>query len=180
MILISSQYSFSQTGRLEGHLQDTVENRGFENAFIKINGLSIGAQTDSNGDFEIKNVPVGEYSIEISALGFISKEIEKVQIFADSTNHLNVNYPPKCKYNHNNMTCPTCNKKDEVIPIIYGYPSDRMFRKADKGKIKLGGCVISGCDPKWYCKRDKTEFLVKNAQQQRLPQMAGFKRKELN
>ena len=56
------------------------------------------------------------------------------------------------------MSCPVCNKKDEVIPVIYGMPGEKLMRKAEKGKVKLGGCVISGGDRKWYCKRDETWF----------------------
>ena len=38
-----------------------------------------------------------------------------------------------------------------MIPIVYGYPSGSMFRDAARGKIVLGGCVITGNDPKWTC-----------------------------
>jgi len=32
------------------------------------------------------------------------------------------------------------------------------MKRAKKGKIWLGGCVITECDPKWYCKIHKIEF----------------------
>ncbi len=28
------------------------------------------------------------------------------------------------------------------MPIVYGYPSVEMFEQADRGEIRLGGCVV--------------------------------------
>jgi len=55
-------------------------------------------------------------------------------------------------------TCPACHKKDQVIPISYGKPGPETIKKANKGEIKLGGCMISGTSPRFYCKTDKLEF----------------------
>lgn len=47
------------------------------------------------------------------------------------------------------LNCERC--EAPMIPIVYGYPSGSMFRDAARGKIALGGCVISGNDPKLIC-----------------------------
>ncbi len=53
--------------------------------------------------------------------------------------------------------CPVGNHSKHIVPVLYGLPGEKLRRKADKGKVKLGGCLISGCDPQWYCKiHDKT------------------------
>ena len=52
--------------------------------------------------------------------------------------------------------CPYCREKDEVIPILYGFPSDRAFMKAERGEIYLGG-DMSGATAH-DCKRDDREF----------------------
>ena len=54
--------------------------------------------------------------------------------------------------------CPKCNRKDRVVPITYGYPSDKARGWADAGKIMIGGCVVSKNPPKFYCKRCKCYF----------------------
>lgn len=54
--------------------------------------------------------------------------------------------------------CPYCGESDEVIPVFYGYPSDETFRMAERGEVYLGGCAIGGYNPRFYCKRDSTEF----------------------
>jgi len=52
--------------------------------------------------------------------------------------------------------CPYCHESDEVIPILYGFPSHSAFMKAERGEVYLGGCEISPCSH--YCKRDDREF----------------------
>ena len=48
--------------------------------------------------------------------------------------------------------CEKCGAS--MIPIVYGYPSESLFRDAARGKIALGGCVIMGNDPRWKCSAD--------------------------
>lgn len=55
-------------------------------------------------------------------------------------------------------SCPYCGQSDQVIPVFYGYPSDEMFMKAERGEVFLGGCAIAGYNARFYCKRDSTEF----------------------
>lgn len=35
--------------------------------------------------------------------------------------------------------CPKC-KSNNIIPIMYGYPSHDAFIEAEKGNLKFGGC----------------------------------------
>jgi hypothetical protein len=52
--------------------------------------------------------------------------------------------------------CPYCYETDEVIPILYGIPTDAEFMKAERGEVYLGGCEISPYSH--YCRRDDREF----------------------
>lgn len=63
--------------------------------------------------------------------------------------------------------CPQCGSRKSIIPIIYGlvdYDEDdkrrkpRIIRKAEKGKIILGGCVIKDDSNHYYCKNCKKGF----------------------
>jgi hypothetical protein len=60
--------------------------------------------------------------------------------------------------NHN--TCPSCNSS-EVIPIMYGKPSPENVDSVSKGKIKLGGGVLSDNSPNKYCKACHHSWLDK-------------------
>jgi len=52
--------------------------------------------------------------------------------------------------------CPRCRENDQVIPILYGFPTHDAFLKADRGEVYLGGCEITPYSH--YCKRDDREF----------------------
>ena len=53
-------------------------------------------------------------------------------------------------------TCPYCRESDEVIPILYGFPSDAAFMRAERGEVYLGGYEVTPYSH--YCKRDDREF----------------------
>jgi hypothetical protein len=46
--------------------------------------------------------------------------------------------------------CPECGGT-ELLRIVYGYPGPEMFEEAERGEVRLGGCVISGDMPDWAC-----------------------------
>ena len=52
--------------------------------------------------------------------------------------------------------CPFCRENDEVIPILYGFPSDKGFLRAERGEVYLGGYIEGSTTH--YCKRDDKEF----------------------
>ena len=49
------------------------------------------------------------------------------------------------------MECPKCNKED-IIPIIYGYPNDNLMSASRDGNVSLGGCCFSSDAPNSACK----------------------------
>jgi len=55
------------------------------------------------------------------------------------------------------MKCPKC-KSSKIIPIIYGYPMPSVMRRAEKGLVELGGCVVGKNDPTHHCKDCKKKF----------------------
>ena len=37
--------------------------------------------------------------------------------------------------------CPQCSS-DEVLPILYGMPSDVAVERSRRGEVALGGCMV--------------------------------------
>lgn len=48
-------------------------------------------------------------------------------------------------------TCPKCNS-EQVFPIVYGLPDGDTFDAEGRGKVVLGGCVVTNHDPRWQCR----------------------------
>ena len=47
--------------------------------------------------------------------------------------------------------CPSCGSED-TVPIMYGMPSQEGFLAANRGRVRLGGCiVIEGLSPDASC-----------------------------
>ncbi len=94
---------------------------------------------------------IGTNYLRILFVGYQDTTLTSQNITHDTIEEMNID-------DKNEKTCPVCQKHDEVIPIIYGEPRKRLFKDSLKGKVRLGGCVISDCDPNWFCKRDEKEF----------------------
>ena len=46
--------------------------------------------------------------------------------------------------------CPACGSTF-IRPIIYGFPDADLGKKADRGEVVLGGCVVVEEQPRWSC-----------------------------
>ena len=79
--------SFAQTGNLSGKVTD--EAGAIPSANIFIINTKIGAGADANGNYRINNVPVGEYEVRFSAVGYQQKVVD-VNILPNKTTELNI------------------------------------------------------------------------------------------
>jgi hypothetical protein len=55
--------------------------------------------------------------------------------------------------------CPTCGSAD-IASVLYGFPafSAKLEKELEEGKVVLGGCCVSGCDPAWQCVECETQI----------------------
>ncbi|MGD1847556.1 MAG: carboxypeptidase-like regulatory domain-containing protein [Salibacteraceae bacterium] len=149
---------WAQAGTIKGHIHDRLEQEGFYGVNVTLIGQNKTVLTDFNGDFILEDIPAGSYDLQFSFLGFPDTTLKAIQVAPDTVIDLQIDYPPPCRYDSNGSTCPVCQKSDQVIPIVFGYPGKKLMKYANKGKVMLGGCMVSYCDPNWYCKRDQTRF----------------------
>ncbi|WP_177189681.1 carboxypeptidase-like regulatory domain-containing protein [Hymenobacter actinosclerus] len=159
LLCVWGQNASAQQGTIEGVLFNKAEQTGFGGrATVLLPELKNGATSDENGSFRILNIPAGTYQLKVECIGYQDTTFQ-VNVVADEVTALNVNFPIGCHVlNHKGKTCPYCHKSDEAIPVVYGMPDERTLRRAKAGKLKLAGCNMTGCDPKWYCKRDEKKF----------------------
>lgn len=69
------QLSVAQTASISGKIVSEGKPVEFANVFLK--GIQSGAATDTSGRYQIKNISVGTYEIQVTAIGFdkVSKSI---------------------------------------------------------------------------------------------------------
>jgi DNA-directed RNA polymerase subunit RPC12/RpoP len=57
------------------------------------------------------------------------------------------------------ITCPSCGSND-VLRIMYGFPSEDMIRAEARQEIILGGCCVREGSPEYHCHSCEEEFGV--------------------
>jgi hypothetical protein len=119
-----------------------------------------GAVPDSMGQFGIKDIPEGIYSLVIKQLGYRDAVTDSIVVSGGAAISLSLLYPPPCKFKYIKGQKPLCEDGhiDQIIPIVYGLPTKKTMRRAEKGLLHLAGCLMTDCDPQYYCKIHKREF----------------------
>lgn len=65
-----------------------------------------------------------------------------------------------CAYHYPAAHHPACvgGHTDQLLPIVYGRPTPQAVRQAQRGRVVLRGCLVSGCDPRYYCPLHKKDL----------------------
>jgi len=156
---------YSQIGQIGGHIinRDTLLAYSYWTIALK-KGDSIIKETATTANFNFADIPKGIYSLSIKQIGQRDFIIDSLQILKDTAITLDLSYPPPCRVTYLTYVKnekPKCTKgghTDSIIPIVYGLPTQKTMKKANKGLVHLGGCIISDCDPHYYCTIHKIEF----------------------
>jgi hypothetical protein len=70
----------SQTGKISGKVYNIINNEAIPFAKIQIVDQSVGAISDLDGLYEIKNLSPGLYSVKVSAAGFKDQVVDEIQV----------------------------------------------------------------------------------------------------
>lgn len=90
IILLPFISVFAQTGSLKGTVHDSKTGDALPGVNIVLKGTYYGAATDMDGNYNINNISVGNYNIEISLIGYKSVQFTGIQIQANKTKQLNI------------------------------------------------------------------------------------------
>lgn len=92
--LISLQPLFGQNGMLVGSAKDKETQEALIGATILLEGTSLGAATDVDGNFKITNIPPKTYNITISYIGYEPETRYNVIVTNGNANFLNFELSP--------------------------------------------------------------------------------------
>ena len=81
-IIFSSFELFAQTGTVRGFVYEETSGEPAMFSNVVLEGTKIGGVTDANGFFNLSKVPVGQYKLLVTYIGFESKE-EIIEVKAD-------------------------------------------------------------------------------------------------
>lgn len=92
--ILLSLYSFAQKGSVEGHIYDKNTNEPIMFANVIVQGSSLGASSDQNGHFIIKDVPVGFIRLVATSIGYSKTQTPVLQVFNNKSVNQNVYLEP--------------------------------------------------------------------------------------
>lgn len=148
--------------RLDITIIDTAKPYFLNILLKKGNVLAKKITVITSGPYFFKDIDEGDYSLEILSYQSSARRlnITNVHFYKDSANQLSITYPPPCKFNYSKNYKPQCphNHSEGIVRIVYGYPTSKTMEKAKKGLVHLGGCMVSNCDPQYYCTIHKVEL----------------------
>ena len=81
-LIFSSTELLAQTGTVRGFVYEETSGEPAMFSNVVLEGTKIGAVTDANGFFNLSKVPVGQYKLLVTYIGFENKE-EVIEVKAD-------------------------------------------------------------------------------------------------
>jgi hypothetical protein len=82
--------AFAQYGKITGQVTDRDTKEPLIGANVILEGTSLGASTDVNGNYSILNVPAGSYNLKTTYVGYQPTTISGVSVVAGLTRDMNV------------------------------------------------------------------------------------------
>ncbi len=89
MLLFVSSVFAGVTGKISGRVIDKETGEPLPAVNVIIEGTTLGAATDANGEYFIINVPVGTYTVVASMVGYKPERVTNVKVSADMTTTVN-------------------------------------------------------------------------------------------
>ena len=87
--------AFAQsTGKLSGRVLDSETGEGLPGATILIVGTQFGTAADFDGNYTILGLPVGEYDVQVSFVGYQTSTVTDTEINSGYTRELNFTLSP--------------------------------------------------------------------------------------
>lgn len=146
-----------------GKLQKTNSSLPYSDlsaCLIQQNSIVQQTGINASGDFQFTNIDEGVYSISISSYKIKDVKSPSFTLKLGDTIKIDMVYELPCPFTFSSKLTPSCfiNHRKNIIPIVYGYVTSELYEKSKKGLLHIGGDMLTGCDPKYYCTIDKIAF----------------------
>jgi Ca-activated chloride channel family protein len=164
----------SNKGYLTGKVVDATSGDPLIGANVIIEGTSIGAATDVNGEYKITWIPTGRYNIKVSYIGYNTQSITNVWLSSDSSKSINLSFAPATlaasevvimaqrpviKYDVSTSVCAISSETIRNLPSANAATAKGIL----PGVSKSGGEIVRGMSPQFntesYDKINENEFL---------------------
>ena len=90
MVITATAANASVVGKIKGTITDEETGEPLVGATVAVQGTALGAKANENGEYTVLNVPVGTYTLTVSAVGYAPVEVANVEVSADLAAYINV------------------------------------------------------------------------------------------
>jgi len=149
MILAIPVLIFGETGKIKGQVKNGSEVVPFAN--IGLVGTTYGSASDENGKFEIKNIPEGKYTIQISAVGYKTYR-ESITVVGGQTSTFNKNIESTSEQMDEFVVTGTLKETsmmESAVPIEVFKPV--YFKKNPTPSLFQSLQIVNGVRPQINC-----------------------------
>lgn len=144
-----SAYCHSQTGIIKGKV--TSKNKSIELATIGLIEVNLGTTTDNEGNFEIRNIPEGNYKLRISCIGFVS-HTQNVNIRASFPVVLKIELQEnESQLNEVVVTGTMKETFKSQSPVPIEVITSKYFQKNPSPSIFEAMAMVNGVQPQLNC-----------------------------
>jgi len=77
-------------GRIKGNVVDEKSGEPLYGVSVQIEGTTMGAKTNFDGDYLIVSVPPGTYNLVVTSIGYQSVKVTDVQVSTDQTTEIDI------------------------------------------------------------------------------------------
>jgi len=89
VLIYCNPASAGTVGKIAGRVTDAENGEGLPSANVVVEGTTLGAAADVEGNYVILNVPPGVYAVVFSFVGYQSVRVKEVRVSVDFTTTLN-------------------------------------------------------------------------------------------
>ena len=118
LFVIISAAVFAQTGKISGKVSDKSTGETLIGVTVKIAGTTKGAATDVEGRYVISGVEPGKITLEISYVGYTTKNITGVEVKANSSTVVDLIMEESTDQKLNEVVI-TANVNKESVNVLY-------------------------------------------------------------
>jgi outer membrane receptor protein involved in Fe transport len=95
LLMVGTSVAFGgTTGKIAGRVTDTKSGEPLIGANVVVQGTSLGASTDAEGNYFVINVPPGNYDVRATLVGYTPTVTRAVRVTVDQTSLTNIRLDP--------------------------------------------------------------------------------------
>ncbi len=80
LVVMIQTFGLAQDGKLRGKVTDKESGEPLVGATVSLQGTSLGASTDINGEYIVLNIPIGVHTVKASYIGYKASTVSNIRI----------------------------------------------------------------------------------------------------